>query len=135
MMFLVRSEIDRSMMSATAMMEAARRNQIGQPADCSIANNLFPYSYCERARNVRQRRAREQLTRCSNRDDYVVLALHAVVHIAISTKTCGQVCGLTMDTACSPRHSGPQDGRDQKLSTALHFENMRLRRRIGVRAL
>jgi len=39
-------------------MEAARRNQIGQPADCSIANNLFPYSYCERARGMYGKGAR-----------------------------------------------------------------------------
>jgi len=43
--------------------------------------------------------------RCSNRRDYVVSALQLVVDNAISTKTCGQLCGLSMDTPCSPRHS------------------------------
>jgi hypothetical protein len=70
----------------------------------------------------------------SNHRHYVVSALQAVVDNAISTKTCGQVCGLSMDTTFSPRHSGPRDGRDQKLSSALRWENMRLRKRIGVRA-
>jgi hypothetical protein len=52
MIFLLLREIDRSMMSATAMIEAARRNQMGQPAACSIANNLFPYIFCDRARGL-----------------------------------------------------------------------------------
>ena len=39
---LVRSEMERSMMSATAMIEAASSGQIGQPAAWMIANNSFP---------------------------------------------------------------------------------------------
>src|SRR3954469_6391115 len=45
MILPVRSEIARSMIRATAMMDAARRNQIGQPAAWSIANNAFPCSF------------------------------------------------------------------------------------------
>jgi hypothetical protein len=36
--------------------------------------------------------------RRSNRDDYVDFALQDVVDYAISTKSCGQLCGLSMDT-------------------------------------
>src|SRR5687768_10964965 len=45
MILAARSEIERSMISATAMTEASRRNQMGQPAAWTIANNAFPYRY------------------------------------------------------------------------------------------
>ena len=45
MMRLARSETERSVIRATAMTEARSRNQIGQPAAWTIANNAFPYRY------------------------------------------------------------------------------------------
>src|SRR6185503_16420986 len=45
MILAARSEIERSMISATAMTEARRRNQMGQPAAWTIANTAFPYRY------------------------------------------------------------------------------------------
>jgi hypothetical protein len=45
MILLARSEIERSMIRATAMTEARSRNQMGQPAAWMIANNAFPYRY------------------------------------------------------------------------------------------
>jgi hypothetical protein len=41
MILLERSEIERSMIRATAMTEARRRNQMGQPAAWTIANTAF----------------------------------------------------------------------------------------------
>src|SRR2546428_5666127 len=61
MIFDARSEIERSMINATAMMDAARRNQIGQPAACRIANNRFPYSFSVCAATVRQTAAPDQV--------------------------------------------------------------------------
>jgi hypothetical protein len=58
MIFDARSEMARSMIRATATMEAARRNQIGQPAACRIANNLFPYIFLNRARRLYGKRRR-----------------------------------------------------------------------------
>src|SRR5207237_3483907 len=136
MIFLARSEIERSMMSATPMIEAARRNQIGQPAACRIANNRFPYRFFDRARGMYGKaKRRSNLVRRSKRGPSVVPALHAVVDSAISTKTCGKLCGLSMNRPSAPRHQRPKDGRDEKLSSALRFQNMWLRKRMGLRAL
>jgi hypothetical protein len=49
-------------MSATAITEAMRRNQMGQPAAWTIANNAFPYRYFGVAPlNVRQTLSRRQV--------------------------------------------------------------------------
>src|SRR5437588_8643252 len=61
MIFEARSEIERSMINATAMMDVARRNQIGQPAACRIANNRFPYSFSVCAATLRQTAAPDQV--------------------------------------------------------------------------
>src|SRR5437588_1269406 len=107
MIFFARSEIARSMMSATAMMEAARRNQIGQPAACSIANNRLPYIFSDCARGLYGKEAPpRKLTRRSKHAPQVVRGLQDVVDFAISTKSCGQVCGLFMNSAHSPRQRG-----------------------------
>ena len=42
MIFFFRSVMKRSMMSATAMIEAISKGQIGQPAALMISNNCFP---------------------------------------------------------------------------------------------
>src|ERR1043166_1541022 len=100
MIFFARSETARSMMSATAMMEAARRNQIGQPAACSIANNRVPYSFSDCARGLYGKEALAgKLTRCSKHARRVAAERQVVVLFAISTKSCGQVCGLSMNRA------------------------------------
>src|SRR5438105_486355 len=127
MILFVRSEIERSMMSATAMMDAARRNQIGQPAACSIANNRLPYRFSDCARGLYGKEALPgKLTRCSKNAPRVVAGLQVVVDFAISTKSCGQVCGLSMNSAPSPRYEAHRVGRDQKLSSLLVHENIRL---------
>src|SRR5438067_210711 len=106
MIFFVRSDIARSMISATAMMDAARRNQIGQPAACSIANNRVPYSFSDFARGLYGKRAPPgKLTRRSKSAPAVAAQLQGVVDLAISTKTCGQVCGLSMNSVRSAPHA------------------------------
>src|SRR5438105_6214037 len=125
MTFFARSEIARSMMSATAMMEAAMRNQIGQPAACSIANNRLPYIFSDCARGLYGKEALpRKLARCSKNALQVVSGLQDVVDFAISTKSCGQVCGLSMNSAHSPRHGRHGVGGDQKLSRFLVHQNM-----------
>src|SRR5207248_3115994 len=107
-----------AMVRATAMMDAARRNQIGQPAACSIANNRRPYSFSDCARGLYGKGTLPgKLTRCSKNAPRVVAELQAVVDFAISTKSCGQVCGLSMKSARSARHETRRVGRDQKLSS------------------
>src|SRR2546429_5409827 len=134
MILFVRSDIARSMMSATAMMDAARRNQIGQPAACSIANNRLPYSFSDRRRGLYGKRAPTgKLTRRSKSAPAVAAQPQAVVDLTRSTQTCGQVCGLSMSSAPSPPHEASRVGHDQKLSSVLVYRNMRLAQRIGLR--
>jgi hypothetical protein len=71
--------------------------------------------------------------RCSKRARRVVGFRQGVVHSAISTKSCGQVCGLSLNSLGSRSRGGRQDGRDQKLSSVLRWRNMSLPERIGLR--
>jgi hypothetical protein len=122
------------MINATAMMEAARRNQMGQPAACSIANNRVPYRFSDCARGLYGKEAlTRKLARCNKNALWVVTKLQAVVDFAISTKTCGQVCGLSMNSVRAARQEAPRVGRDQKLSSFLVHQNMPLAQRIGLR--
>src|ERR1051325_5694694 len=133
MIFFARSEIARSMMSATAMIEAARRNQIGQPAACSIANNRVPY-FSDSARGLYGKGAlARKLTRRSKNASRLNHRLEGVVESAISTRNCGQVCGLSKYRGHSAPHAGCAVGRDQKLSRFLVRRNMPLAERIGLR--
>src|SRR4249920_1791857 len=97
------------MIRATAMTEASRRNQIGQPAAWMMANNAFPVPFlAPRGRSDRHAPCAERLLECGDFSRTVVLpqvcALHQsriawrrdvvirrsnVVVPAISTKICG----------------------------------------------
>src|SRR4051812_4385676 len=129
-----RSETARSMISATATMEAARRNQIGQPAACRSANNLFPYRFssCLRA-TVRQSARRRQVYAAQQSASDAMAGAKDVVDPAISTKICGQVCGLPLRGSAYRSHIWVRVGGDQKLSSLLPRENMRLCQRIVLR--
>jgi hypothetical protein len=94
MILAARSEIERSMISATAITDARSRNQIGQPAAWTMANNAFPCLFLDAwRRTVRQSNEQRQIPQRSNpsvspTSKYVAHA-QRVVHIAISTKSCG----------------------------------------------
>src|SRR6185436_1203741 len=47
MIFVSRSDTERSMIKARAMTEARSRNQMGQPAAWMMANNAFPYRFLD----------------------------------------------------------------------------------------
>jgi hypothetical protein len=56
------------------------------------------------------------------------------VDFAISTKTCGQVCGLSLRERLHARCKREKVGCDQILSRIFRCANRRLRKRIGLRA-
>src|SRR5207253_10228169 len=99
---------------------------------CRIANNRFPYSFSVCAATLRQTARAEQLMHCSKRALRVAPQRQAVVLSAISTKSCGQVCGLSLYSAAARSCRAYRVGRDQQLSSVLSCENMCLTERIGL---
>src|SRR5688500_16384877 len=134
MIFFVRSETERSMIRATAMTEARSRNQMGQPAAWMIANNAFPYRFFSCfARTVRQRVAPRQVSAMQQWLAAACRARATVVDIAISTKSCGQVCGLLRNGLSQATWKRGQVGCDQNLSRNFRYPNRALRKRIVLR--
>jgi hypothetical protein len=135
MIRLARSETERSMIRATATTEAKSRNQMGQPAAWTIANNPFPYRYfVASAPTVRHSIATRQVPQRSNPARRSVARAQRVVDSAISTKTCGQVCGLSMNGVSHARYIHRRVGGDQNLIRIFRRPNKPLRKRIGFRA-
>src|SRR5262245_8093827 len=134
MILPARSDTERSMIRATAMTEAKRRNQMGQPAAWTIANNPFPCRYFDAsAPTVRQSVAARQVPRRSKNAGGPGPRRQPVVVSAISTKTCGQVCGLSMNGVSHARYKDREVGGDQNLVRIFQRSNKLLRKRIGLR--
>jgi hypothetical protein len=107
---------------------------MGQPAAWTIANNPFPCRYFDASPpTVRQSVAARQVPQRSKNAGKSSLRRGPVVVSAISTKTCGQVCGLSMNGASHARYKGGKVGGDQNLIRIFQQSNKLLRKRIGFR--
>src|SRR2546428_2762835 len=112
------------------MWRGGTRSASQRPAE--LRTTVFLIVFLSARRLYVKRRWPSKLMRCSKRASRVARQRQAVVLFAISTKSCGQVCGLSLYSAAARSCRAYRVGRDQKLSSVLSCENMRLPERIGL---
>src|SRR5213592_2030640 len=112
------------------MRRGGTRSASQRPAE--LRTTVFLIVFLSARRLYGKRRWPSKLMRCSKRAPRVAPQRQAVVDSAISTKSCGQVCGLSLYSAAARSCRAYRVGRDQKLSSALRWRNMRLPERIGL---
>src|SRR2546421_3561773 len=112
------------------MRRGGTRSASQRPAE--LRTTVFLIVFLSARRLYGKRRWPSKLMRCSKRAPRVAPQRQAVVDSAISTKSCGQVCGLSLYSAAARSCGAYRVGRDQKLSSVLRWQNMRLPERIGL---
>src|SRR5437899_12426570 len=112
------------------MRRGGTRSASQRPAE--LRTTVFLIVFLSARRLYGKRRWPSKLVRCSKRAPRVAPQRQAVVDSAISTKSCGQVCGLSLYSAAARSCRAYRVGRDQKLSSVLSCENMCLTERIGL---
>src|SRR5437588_6320655 len=112
------------------MWRGGTRSASQRPAESRTT--VFLIVFLSARRLYGKRRRPIKLMRRSKRASRVVRRRQAVVLSAISTKSCGQVCGLSLYSAAARSYRAYRVGCDQKLSSVLSCENMRLPERVGL---